>query len=279
MTRDDGASAIGHNRGGVAKAILIALALYVAWVAATYLLEGRVNLLLHFDPVGRVLYVSIANIIIGTILAFWSLRYLLSSGFITYQQTGFRKPAGRTAVIIAASIVGGVAIFLLQNPVSTHPMVVFNTYMQVLPVSIAEVIVCWVVVGTSFESLTKRKIHNKRVAPILVGAVVASVLFGVYHFAHSPPFNQVNMVLFLMIPAIAPSVAFFVGRDMYAAIIVQNFLGIVGVMQNIDLQAYSQPLFQMYILTIPAIAALIVAHIIILRKARGLREAEKSSLA
>ena len=135
-------------------------------------------------------------------------------------------------------------------------------------VSIAEIVVCWAVIGTSFESLANRKAasNNSKAIPILIGAVVASVLFGVYHFAHSPPFNEVNMVLFLMIPAIAPSGLYFLGRDIYAAIIIQNFRGIFGVMQTIDIQAYRQPLFQMYILTIPAIAALIVANIKVMRK-------------
>jgi hypothetical protein len=158
-----------------------------------------------------------------------------------------------------------------------HPIVVFNVYMQVLPVSIAEVVVCWAVIGTSFESLAKRKVSKNKAISILIGAVVASVLFGVYHFAHSPPFNEVNMVLFLMIPAIAPSVVYFLGRDIYATIIIQNFLGIFGVMQTIDLQVYSQPAFQMYILTIPAIAALIVANIIIVRKSHDMKKTEQQS--
>lgn len=268
-----------RRRSIVSKALLISLSIYVAWVIATYVLEGRIDLLLRFDPVGRILYVTIANIIIGTILAFWALRYMLSLGFISQEQLGFRKSAVRTAAVIIASAVGGLAIFLLQNPASTHPMVVFNVYMQVLPVSIAEVVVCWAVIGTSFESLAKRKVvsnkNNNKAIPILIGAVVASVLFGVYHFAHSPPFNEVNMVLFLMIPAIAPSVVYFLGRDIYGAIIIQNFLGIIGVMQAIDLQAYSQPLFQMYVLTIPAIAALIVANMIVVRKSHGVKKAEQ----
>jgi hypothetical protein len=149
-----------------------------------------------------------------------------------------RKSAVRTAAVIVAAGVGGLAIFLLQNPASTHPIVVFSVYMQVLPLSIAEVVVCWAVIGTSFESLAKRKVsknNNNKAISIVIGAVVASVLFGVYDFAHSPPFNEVNMVLFLMIPAIAPSVVYFIGRDIYATIIIQHFLGIFGVMQTIDL--------------------------------------------
>ncbi len=74
---------------------------------------------------------------------------------------------------------------------------------------------------------------------------------------------------------IAPSVVYFIGRDIYATIIIQNFLGIFGVMQTIDLQAYSQPVFQMYILTIPAIAALIIANIIVVRKSHDMKKAKQ----
>lgn len=63
-------------------------------------LKAELTFLLHFDPAGRILYVIIVNIIIGTILAFWALRYMLSSGFITQEQLGFRKSAVRTAAVI-----------------------------------------------------------------------------------------------------------------------------------------------------------------------------------
>jgi hypothetical protein len=113
---------------------------------------------------------------------------MLSSRFITQEQLGFRKTQVRTTAVIISAAVGGLAIFLLQNPPSTHPLVVFNIYTQVLPVSIAEVVVCWAVIGTSFGSLAKRKVsNNNKAISIVIGAIVASVLFGVYHFAHSPP--------------------------------------------------------------------------------------------
>ncbi len=86
-----------HNKTKSSRVVLITLAIYVARVEATYVLEGRVNLLLRFDPIGRALYVSIANIIIGTIIAFWALRFMLSSRFISYKQLGLRKSLGRTA--------------------------------------------------------------------------------------------------------------------------------------------------------------------------------------
>lgn len=78
----------------------------------------------------------------------------------------------------------------------------------------------------SFESLAKNK-NKSRIVSILDGTIATSVLFGVYHYAHSPPFNHTSMVLFLMFPSIAAAVTHFLGRDIYAAVIVQNFKGIV----------------------------------------------------
>jgi hypothetical protein len=48
--------------------------------------------------------------------------------------------------------------------------------MQVLPVSIAEVMVCWALIGSSFESLAKNN-TKKRFVSVIVGAIAASVLF------------------------------------------------------------------------------------------------------
>lgn len=256
--------------------LAIALAAYVAWVAATYLLEGRINLFQRVDPVGRITYVTIANIAIGTVLSALVIRYLLKSQFVRAEQIGISQSGPRTALAIAAALAGGLALFMLQNPRTMEPIVVFNAFMQVLPVSIAEVMVCWALAGSSFESLGK---NRGRVASILIGAVVASVLFGVYHYAHSPPFNQTSMVLFLMLPSSATAVTYFLGRDIYAAIIVQNFMGIVGVMAGLpNLEAYRQPMVPVYALSAASVAALVVSVSVILRRtAKKLRSARQKA--
>lgn len=247
------------------KLIAIALTAYVAWVASTYILEGRINLFQSVDPIGRIAYVTIANIAIGTVLSMLALRYLLKSQFVRPEQIGLNKSRLRTALVIAAAIAGGLGLFILQNPRTMEPIVVFHAFMQVLPVSLAEVMVCWALVGSSFESLSRSK---GRIASVLVGAVVASVLFAVYHYAHSPPFNQTSMVLFLMLPSIATAVTYFLGRDIYAAIIVQNFMGIVGVMAGLpDLEAYRRPMVPIYALSAVSVASLFVSVSVILRRA------------
>src|SRR5215203_2555350 len=257
------------------KLIAIALSIYIIWVVATYLLEGRILLFQKVDPIGRMTYVVIANIAIGTVLSAIAIRYLLKAQLVKPEQLGLNKSQLRTAAVIASAAAGGLALFMLQSPRTLEPIVVFNVFMQALPVSIAEVMVCWALIGSTFESLARRRFG--KVASIVIGAVTASMLFGVYHYAHSPPFNETTVVLFLMLPSIATAVTYFLGRNIYAAIIVQNFMGIFGIIANLPaLEPFRQPMIFIYILTAVSVAALAVSVSWILRRvARRIVRAKK----
>jgi hypothetical protein len=256
----------GINPRNALKLVAIALSLYIIWVVATYILEGRIHLFQKVDPIGRMTYVIIANIAIGTVLSAIAIRYLLKAQLVKPRQLGLSKSRLRTAAIIGSAAAGGLALFMLQNPRTTEPIIVFNAFMQVLPVSIAEVMVCWALIGSSFESLAKNN-NKARILSVLAGAVAASLLFGVYHYAHSPPFNQTSMVLFLMLPSIATAVTYFLGRDIYAAVIVQNFMGIVGVLAGLpNLEVYRQPMVPIYALSVVSVAALIISVSVMLKK-------------
>lgn len=76
-------------------------------------------------------------------------------------------------------------------------------------VSVAELLVCRSVVGTVSEVLLQGR---GRGAPVVLAAIVASVFFDVYHFAHSPPFNTVGLVLLLTAVGLVTSLYFF-SRD------------------------------------------------------------------
>ena len=48
------------------RALILAIALYLLWVVATYLLEGRIFTLQHPEDIGpRLIYTLVANILIG----------------------------------------------------------------------------------------------------------------------------------------------------------------------------------------------------------------------
>jgi hypothetical protein len=67
------------------KLIAIASSIYIVWVAATYILEGRIHLFQEINPIGRITYVVIANIAIGTVLSAIAIRYLLKAQLVKPQ--------------------------------------------------------------------------------------------------------------------------------------------------------------------------------------------------
>ena len=117
------------NSRNAVKLIAIALSIYVIWVAATYILEGRIHLFQKVDPIGRITYVVIANIAIGTVLSAIAIRYLMRAQLVKPEQLGLNKSRLRTAAIITLAAAGGLILFMVQNPRTTEPIVAFNVFM------------------------------------------------------------------------------------------------------------------------------------------------------
>jgi len=255
------------NKSQIKKSMAFSISVYFLWVIATYLLEGRILTFLRPEAtVDRIVYTVIANFLVGIIIAACVLRSSLISGFVTTEQIGFRSIRHTLAGVVLAGIIGFV-LFIVQNPPSLNLMVIMNVYSQVLTVSIAEVVVCWAVIGASFESLARNK---GRVISMLAGIIAASFSFGIYHFAHSPPFNQVNMVLLLIFISFATGMIYFFGRNIYAAIIFHNTLALFGVMQALEksdnLITYSQPIYPLIVMAIISVIILAASDIIFIRR-------------
>jgi hypothetical protein len=209
------------------RAVRTAFLVYVAWVLATYLLEGMVGTLTRPEAVGlRLAYALVANLAIGILLPLWILRGLVRGGGGEPADFGFNAP-GRTAVGVACAAVVGYALFALSQAVPVHPLVVLNSFAQVWVVSVAEIVVCWGLIGATVFLALRRW---SRPGAYGVAAISASVLFGVYHFAHSAPFNEVRMVVFLTGIGLVTSLWWCVSRDVYGTAIFHNFFGVTGVL-------------------------------------------------
>jgi hypothetical protein len=139
----------------------------------------------------------------------------------------------------------------------------------VLVVSIAEVAVCWAVVASVFEATFR---HLGRAFAVGLAAVVASALFGIYHFAHSAPFNTIGMVAFLGVIGLATSLFFFVSRDVYGTIVFHNFMGVLGVVNALAAKDQLQPLAQLQaqLLATAVVAILVLAFMdrLVVRRAQ-----------
>ncbi len=224
--------------------LCLALVIYGIWVIATFLLEGRTLTLLRPEAVtDRVLYTLVANILIGALLALLVVRRAITRKIISFKSAGFQSLKRTLTAVVIACILGAI-ILVLQQPSSLDPVVLLNVSAQVFPVTIAEIAVCWIVVGSITEGVLSTK---GKVAALAGSILLSSILFGVYHFAHSPPFNQPTMVAFLSIIGLGTGLVYFIGRDLYATMVFHNFFGVIGVMQSLSasglLRVYSQPLF------------------------------------
>lgn len=238
-----------------AKALGIALGLYLVWTSATYLLEGRTNLLITGDPLGRLVYALVANLLIGTVLGLLAVRVFRREAGIPRDSLGF-QPLARTLVSIAVAGVLGLLAFMLSAPGTLNPVVILNVFAQVFTTSTAEILVVYVLVGATGAHLVRSR---GRVPSVLAGIVLAAVLFGVYHVAHSPPFNTASMVLLLTLVGAVTGVFFFTVRELYATIVFHNFLALFGVMRNVDVADYQAPnaaLLGMMMLTIAVLVGL-----------------------
>lgn len=212
--------------------VVWALGLFALWTFATWWFEGRINALARPAAViDRLVYTSVANILIGVVVAVVLLRLLTRddpagralAGFSSWRRTALWAPLG---------LIAGLGLYVLQGAPSTDPVVLLNAYSQVFVVSMAEVIVCWSVVA----AMIAFSIDASKWIALPVAAITASLLFGIYHFAHSAPFNTVGMVAFLSVIGLLTSLVFFVSRDVYATILFHNFLGTFGVVQALAAQ-------------------------------------------
>lgn len=250
------------------KKTLVALGAYGVWTAVTWLLEGRIQTLLRPEAtVDRIVYTGVANVLVGTVLALWLVREFVASGFVSRRDLGFQSPPRTLAVVVVAGVLGA-AVYLLQRPPSTDPVVVTNAFAQVLPVSIAEVVVCWVVVGGCVAALLRRRRVDSRVADS-AALVAASVLFGVYHLAHSPPFNAVGMIGLLTLVSVGTGLFYFVGGSIYGALVFHNFLALFGVTTALveagRIETYQEPVVALLVTAVVSLLVLVGTESLLVR--------------
>ncbi|MBV6476530.1 MAG: hypothetical protein MOGDAGHF_02121 [Rhodocyclaceae bacterium] len=243
-----------------------ALAFYAAWTAATWYFEGRIETLLRPEATGdRIIYAFAVNLLFGIAGGIALLRHWKRRGTLDTARAGFGS-VKRVAAAMGAGLCLGLAAYVLQGAPSMNPVVIVNAFAQVLVVSAAEVLVCWALVGAAAEALLQR---HGRVVPAVLASLLASILFGVYHYAHSAPFNTLQMVLLLTAVGLVTSAFFFASRDLAGTIVFHNFLGTFGVAQALSaanalssLERLQAPLLFTAVMT----ACFLLAGYVILRR-------------
>jgi hypothetical protein len=209
-----------------ARAVSLALVFFAVWTAATWFFEGRIDTLLRPDAVvDRLVYAVVANLIVGIAGTIFALRLVFGWNIGNPHDSGFGGWT-RTVLSVTVGLILGFGFYVASGGPTSDPIIIANAFAQVLVVSAAEILVCWAVVAAVFEAALR---GSNRWVAIVVGAVVGSVLFGLYHLAHSAPFNTWEMVAFLSAIGLITSAFFFISRDVYGTIVFHNFMGVLGV--------------------------------------------------
>ncbi|MBX3499069.1 MAG: CPBP family intramembrane metalloprotease [Alphaproteobacteria bacterium] len=243
-----------------------ALVLFLLWMAATWLLEGRPRTLLRPDAVvDRLIYAAVANLLIGTLCTAIVLAIAVRSGTGSLDDAGYGASSPSFSWL-ALGAAAGILAFAARGAPSWDPIVIANVFAQVLPVSIAEALVCWSLIG----GLLRPALGAPQWRAGAVAGIVASAFFGLYHFGHSPPFDSVIMVAFLSAVGLLTSVVFLVSRDIYATIIFHNFLATIGVADSLatsgQLHRMASPQGPLLALAALALLLLIALDVLLIRR-------------
>ena len=214
-----------------AAPVVTTTALYLAWVVATYLLEGLPGTLLRPEATMlRALYALGANVIVGLGGSAMVLAWLARRHPATPAAAGFRSGSRAVVSVLLGATLGGLA-YWLQAPPPRPPAVLINSFAQVLTVSAAEVVVCWslttAVIAGACSSLVAWRAR-------MLALVPGAVLFGAYHIAHSPPFNTLAMIGLLTGVGLVTGTFYLCTGDVYGTVVFHNFLGLFGVLDAID---------------------------------------------
>jgi membrane protease YdiL (CAAX protease family) len=246
------------------QAVASATGLFAVWTLATYLLEARPGTFLKPDATSRFLYTVVANVLIGTVGATLVIREVVRRAEFPRATTyGFAKPRRMLVLVPVSALVAGLFLTGQELPTS-DPVILANASAQVLVVSIAEVVVCWALFGGVLRNALGPGFMSAGIAVVL-----AALAFGVYHFAHSPPFNTPAMVLLLSGVGVATGLFFFLGGDLYSTILLHNTFAVRGVIQALaesgSLDRYASSQLPLIGTAIAAVVVLATADVMLIR--------------
>lgn len=146
---------------------------------------------------------------------------------------------------------------------------VANAFARVLPVSVAEVLVCCALVGGAAETALRARGIGGAVAAALA-VLLSAILFGLYHVAHSPPFNRPAMIALPTGIGLATGAYLAATRDLWGGIALHNRLAVFGVTEALAatgrLGAFAAPRWPLIAFALLALALLAAGDALWLRR-------------
>lgn len=216
-------------RTATIRLLVIPVAVYSAWMLETFLLEGRMNLFMRFDPTGILLYTLIACIITGMVIPLLCIRKAFISGAVNMFQIGFRSLRRTLLAGVLTCTIGSVAVIIF-NPFGTDRFMFVNAFLLLLPGTIASVMICWVLTGTHIQAFVR---SGGAIISVSVGIIVTAMLFGMTTFAYFPAVLQQDALFSSVGIGIIAGLFFFAVRDVYATSVVVGVCSVFALADRI----------------------------------------------
>ena len=204
-------------------AALVALIGAAALPLANYLVNHIV------DSRRRAILQPLAVVVLaGTVVPGLAIRWLMQNGW----HSGDLPIDGADAPLLGISLVVGLALIALalRGSLQTEFPRVIRLFFALLPVSLAEVLVFLSILFNWTERIAASMVGSPWAS--VAAAIASAALFGLYHFTHSPPWNNWAQAALLFIVWLFVCLAYVLTRDAWAASIIDASFATIGFVRN-----------------------------------------------
>ncbi len=167
-------------------------------------------------------------VLAGTVVPALAIRWLVQNGW----HSGDLPVDGADAPLLGISLVVGLALIALalRGSLKTEFPRVIRLFFALLPVSLAEVLVFLSILFNWTERIAASMVGSPWAS--VAAAIASAALFGLYHFTHSPPWNNWAQAARLFIVWLFVCLAYVLTRDAWAASIIDASFATIGFVRN-----------------------------------------------
>lgn len=203
--------------------VIIALIGASALPLANYLANRLVSLKRR-----GLLYPLAVVFLAGTLVPVLAVRWLTRHGGI---RDDLPINGGNAALLGISLVVGFCLIALaLRGQLRGELRHSLRLFIALFAVSLAEVLVFLSILFNLTEVLAGSLLHPPWAS--VAAAIVSSALFGLYHFTHSPPWNNWAQAVRLFVVWLFVCLAYVLTRDAWAATIIDTSFATIGFIRN-----------------------------------------------
>ncbi len=173
---------------------------------------------------GTLVYPLAVVLIAGTAVPILVVRWLTRSGWM---KSDLPVDGGDAALLGVTLVVGlGLIALALRGPRMSELPRILRLFVALFAISLAEVLVFLSILFNAMELVAGSMLRSPWAS--VAAAIGSSVLFGLYHFTHSQPWNSWARAAPLIVVWLFVSFAYVLTRDAWAAAIVDTSFATIG---------------------------------------------------